>query len=228
MVQGRRPETAQVESAPSDPAMLFASLFYVSRSVIIDSQLLRRQLRALRRGLPAAARQRAALAVARHLKSWPLTRAVRIAGYWACDGELDPGPVLERAWAEGGQVFLPVLTGVPPRSLQFAPYRPGAPLRRNRFNIPEPEAAPAECLQPADLDLVLTPLVAFDSIGTRLGMGGGFYDRSFAFLRERSRPARPLLIGVAHDFQQVDAFVPEAWDVPLDLVVTDARTLRCR
>ncbi|MGB5063604.1 MAG: 5-formyltetrahydrofolate cyclo-ligase [Candidatus Competibacter sp.] len=190
--------------------------------MIIDSQQLRRQLRALRCGLSPAARQQAALVAARRLESWLPARAVRIAGYWACDGELDPWPVLERALAEGRQVFLPVLAGVPPRSLQFAPYRPGTPLRRNRFDIPEPEVDPAEWLQPMDLDLVLVPLVAFDSTGTRLGMGGGFYDRSFAFQRggnERGR--RPRLLGLGYEFQGVAELVRQPWDVPLDAVATE-------
>ena len=190
--------------------------------MIIDSQLLRRQLRALRRGLSPAARQQAALSVAHRLESWPLARAARIAGYWACDGELDPGPVLERAWAEGRQVFLPVLAGEPPCSLQFAPYRPGAPLRRNRFNIPEPEVARTECLQPADLDLVLAPLVGFDATGTRLGMGGGFYDRGFAFLRGKTELGRkPRLLGLGYEFQRVAELVRQPWDVPLDAVATE-------
>ncbi|QQS54800.1 MAG: 5-formyltetrahydrofolate cyclo-ligase [Candidatus Competibacteraceae bacterium] len=189
---------------------------------MIDSQSLRRQLRALRRGLSPAARQQAALAVARRLESWPLARAIRIAGYWACDGELDPEPLLKRAWTEDRQIFLPVLAGEPPRSLRFAPYRAGAPLRRNRFDIPEPEVAPAECLQAADLDLVLVPLVAFDSTGTRLGMGGGFYDRSFAFPRGANELGRrPYLLGVGYEFQAVAELVRQPWDVPLDAAVTE-------
>ncbi|MCB1825394.1 MAG: 5-formyltetrahydrofolate cyclo-ligase [Candidatus Competibacteraceae bacterium] len=189
---------------------------------MIDSQSLRRQLRALRRGLSLATRQQAALAVARHLESWPLARAVRIAGYWACDGELDPGPVLERAWTEGRQVLLPVLAGEPPCSLQFAPYRAGASLRRNRFGIPEPVVAPTEWLQAADLDLVLVPLVAFDATGTRLGMGGGFYDRGFAFRRGANELGRrPYLLGLGYEFQAVAELVRQPWDVPLDAAVTE-------
>ncbi|MDG4553042.1 MAG: 5-formyltetrahydrofolate cyclo-ligase [Candidatus Competibacter sp.] len=190
--------------------------------MMIDAQQLRRQFRALRRGLSPATRQRAARVVAGRLESWLPARAVRIAGYWACDGELEPWPVLERAWAEGRQVFLPVLADAPPCSLQFAPYRPGAPLRRNRFNIPEPKVAPTECVQPADLDLVLAPLVAFDATGTRLGMGGGFYDRSFAFPRGANELGRrPYLLGLGYEFQAVAELVRQPWDVPLDAVATE-------
>jgi 5-formyltetrahydrofolate cyclo-ligase len=190
--------------------------------VIEDPRELRQRLRALRRALSPAEQRQAALAVARRLEDWPAwTGAVRVAGYWACAGELDPAPLLERAWATRRSVYLPVLTGE--YSLHFAPYPPGAPLRRNRFNIPEPEVSPMEWLEPSRLDLVLTPLVAFDRTGTRLGMGGGFYDRAFAFLRDPDyRGHRPMLLGLGYEFQQTAELVRQAWDVPLDAVVTEA------
>jgi len=144
-------------------------------SVTIDPCELRQRLRVRRKSLSDAMRQEAALAVARRLADWPaFVAAIRIASYWACDGELNPAPLLEHAWAANMQVYLPVLADDPPQSLQFALYRSGSPLRRNRFNIPEPDIPPAERLQPQQLHLVLAPLVAFDSTGTRLGMGGGF------------------------------------------------------
>lgn len=189
--------------------------------MIDDPRELRQRLRELRRALSPAERRQAALTVARRLEDWPVwTGATRIAGYWARDGELDPAPLLERAWATHRSIYLPVLDGE--CSLRFAPYSPGAPLRRNRFNIPEPEVPPAEWLEPLRLDLVLAPLVAFDPTGTRLGMGGGFYDRAFAFLGDPGYPAsRPVLLGLGYGFQQVVALVRQAWDVPLDAVVTE-------
>ena len=187
-----------------------------------DPRELRQRLRALRRALSPAEQRQAALAVARRLEDWPgWTGAVRVAGYWACAGELDPAPLLERVWATGRSVYLPVLTGE--YSLHFAPYLPGAPLRRNRFKIPEPDVSPLEWLEPSRLDLVLTPLVAFDRTGTRLGMGGGFYDRAFAFLRDPAyRGHRPMLLGLGYEFQQTAELVRQAWDVPLDAAVTEA------
>ncbi len=197
--------------------------FFLSRELVISPPpTLRRQIRSLRRALSADERRFAALAVARRLTAWPaFAGATRIAGYWACDGELDPTPVLEQAWVANRQVYLPVLAEK--SLLCFAPYRPGIPLRRNRFQIPEPEVDPAEWLRPSQLDLVLTPLVAFDSTGSRLGMGGGFYDRSFAFLREaKNLGHRPRLLGLAYEFQKVAELVRQPWDVPLDVVVTEA------
>ena len=189
----------------------------------LDLQQLRQQVRTRRRALPAAERQQAALTVAHRLDSWPvLTRALQIAAYWACDGELDPKPILQWAWAMDKQVLLPVLTGESAHPLQFAPYRPSAPLRRNRFGIPEPEVASTEWVQPVDLDLVLVPLVAFDMTGTRLGMGGGFYDRGFAFLHSAHDPnQRPYLLGLGYEFQNCIGLIRQPWDIPLDAAVTE-------
>jgi len=196
-----------------------------SHSSVAPSDLLslRQQLRTLRQRLPIAEQRRAARAVADGLAGCPgFGAARRIAGYWACHGELDPLPLLERAWNAGKAVYLPVLADAPPQSLRFAPYSPGTPLRRNRFHIPEPDVAPADWLKPTELDLVLMPLVAFDPTGTRLGMGGGFYDRSFAFLLDPGYCGyRPWLIGLGYEFQQVVELPRQPWDVPLDAAATE-------
>ena len=191
-----------------------------------DPRALRQRLRERRRALSPAMKRQAALAVASRLEDWPeWISAVRVAGYWACDGELDPAPLLERAWSTGRSVYLPVLDRA--CALHFAPYSPGTPMRRNRFNIPEPAVAPETWLEPSRLDLVLTPLVTFDPTGTRLGMGGGFYDRTFAFLRDPGyRGHRPVLLGLGYEFQCVAALVRHAWDVPLDAAVTEAALRR--
>ncbi len=187
-----------------------------------DPRELRQRLRVLRRALSPAERRQAALAVAHRLADWPAwAGATRVAGYWACDGELDPAPLLECAWAANRQVYLPVLDGE--CSLRFAPYQPGTSLRRNRFAIPEPDVPSTEWLEPSRLDLVLMPLVAFDSAGTRLGMGGGFYDRAFAFPRDPGHDGyRPVLLGLGYEFQHVAEQCRQPWDVPLDAAVTEA------
>ena len=220
-VQGQGPRRHRWRTSPYSQAVRQHRLyFFLMPSPAAPPDALRQQLRARRLLLSTAERQIAALAVARRLaETAEFIAASNVAGYWACNGELDPAPLLERAWASGKAVYLPVVAGA---ALQFAPYQPNAPLRRNRFHIPEPEVSPAEWLPPSALDLVLTPLVAFDATGTRLGMGGGFYDRSFAFLRDPPRPEhRPRLIGLAYEFQRVDALVRQAWDVPLDAAATE-------
>ena len=184
---------------------------------------LRQRLRVQRSGLSAAIRQQAALAVAEGLRQWPVFgAAARIAAYWACGGELDPVPALYDVVAAGRAIYLPVLAEDSSDALHFAPYQAGMPLRRNRFGIPEPDVQPAALLAPAQLGLVLTPLLAFDRTGTRLGMGGGFYDRSFAFLRDpHYRGPRPCLLGVGYAFQQLENLARQPWDVPLHAVVTE-------
>jgi 5-formyltetrahydrofolate cyclo-ligase len=218
---GGRPLLQAASHGDATPSPLF---FVPAPSVTTDIHQLRQRLRARRRGLSVAEQRRAALVVASRLMEWPVVAgAPRIAGYWACEGELDPAPLLEQVWAMGKPVYLPVLADTPPRSLQFAPFRPGAPMRRNRFDIPEPEASPAEWLHPSELDLVLAPLVAFDPAGTRLGMGGGFYDRSFAFLRDPDYCGhRPRLLGLGYDFQQVAELIRQPWDIPLDAAATES------
>jgi len=97
-------------------------------------------------------------------------------------------------------------------------------LEPNFYGIPEPR--PIELIDPRTLDLVLTPLVAFDGSGHRIGMGGGYYDRSFAFLRRRRYWRKPHLLGLAYELQKLPAIIPNDWDIPLDAVATEARIYR--
>jgi len=127
------------------------------------------------------------------------------------DGEIDPSPILKRARALGCQVHRPVITSFRGRRMRFAPYP----------TCPRP--GPAEHDSTRWLDLVLVPLVGFDADGNRLGMGAGFYDRHFAFLRHRSAWRRPLLIGLGFELQRVDRLPAGPHDVPLWGVVTERR-----
>lgn len=188
---------------------------------------LRKQLRARRRALDEAARHDAAAGLLRvAATSAAIRRSRHIAFYLPNDGEQDILPVLERAWAQHKYCYLPVLDGPKPPRLRFARYEPGDPLSPNRFGIPEPCLPARECIGAAALDLVLMPLVAFDEDGNRLGMGGGFYDRTLAFLRHRRYWRRPRCYGVAFEFQRIDRIAPEPWDAPLDGCLTDAREYR--
>jgi 5-formyltetrahydrofolate cyclo-ligase len=183
---------------------------------------LRRQIRVARRLLSAEARSYAAERLAERLSlTHAFQRAERLAAYWAADGEMDPQPLMQRAWAAGKQVYLPVI-GID-RRLAFARYSDGSPLRPNRFGIPEPLVDADDWCDTIALQLVLMPLVAFDERGTRLGMGGGFYDQTFSFVRRRPHLQRPLLIGAAYELQRVSHLERRPWDVPLDAVATEAR-----
>ena len=176
-------------------------------------------MRALRRAIPAATRIAAADALASQLLALPFApESGKVAGYWAVDGE-----IALHAWQlalpAGVQYCLPVLHA--DQRLRFAPWRPGAPVTPNAHGIPEPAVEASELLTPAMMDLVVVPMVAFDRRCQRLGMGGGWYDRSFEGRRDRS----PRLVGVGFAAQQVDALQPNAWDVPMDAICTEERTM---
>ncbi|HYW02490.1 MAG TPA: 5-formyltetrahydrofolate cyclo-ligase [Gammaproteobacteria bacterium] len=189
-----------------------------------DKSKLRREMRRRRRELSADQRYHHGRAMSRVIAALPLFRnSSRIALFMATDGEMDPAALTMHAHAMRKQVFLPVLVGTPRRpGLRFVRHEPGEALVSNRFGIPEPLPDPGRVISPRFLDLVMAPLVAFDDHGNRLGMGGGYYDRTFEFLRLRKRWRKPHLIGVAYEFQRLPALPRASWDVPLGEVVTEA------
>lgn len=183
---------------------------------------IRTELRRARRALDDRARASASDAACERLSRHPLFRNARhLAVYLPADGEIDPLPLAWRAWATGKRVYLPVLMPAGIRRLWFAPFDPEARLLPNRYGIPEPARAARTRVPPMRLDLVITPLVAFDTEGHRLGMGGGFYDRTFGYLLRHQRWLRPRLVGLAYDFQRCDRLPVAPWDVPLTAVATE-------
>jgi len=123
-----------------------------------------------------------------------------------------------RLWQMHKRTYLPVIPG--PR-LWFQPYGPQTRLLDNCYGIPEPRSCASQRIALQALDMVLMPLVAFDLQGNRIGMGGGFYDRSFAYLRQRQYWRQPRLIGVGFQLQLQPRLHPQQWDVPLDGAVTE-------
>ncbi len=186
----------------------------------MTARTLRQTIRQQRRALSFSESVTCAEQLAQHAARHPLLlRSTRIAAYLATDGEIDPMPLLETLWSAGKQVYLPVLVPFSRQKLWFARFNPGDMLACNRFGIPEPVR---RCLiKPCALDLVLTPLVAFDVSGHRVGMGGGFYDRTFAFLQQRQYWKKPGLLGLAYEFQKQDRIKPNNWDVSLDAIATE-------
>jgi len=190
------------------------------------NKALRRQIRVGRLALPSSRQAQAAQAAAANLLASDLLDKVRhIALYAATAGELDPKILLESCWKLGKLCYYPILNeSERDASLVFAPVTPNSEYKPNYFDILEPEHNEKERLLPEQVDLVITPLVAFDSTGNRLGMGKGFYDKSFAFNMTGNKPSVPL-IGYAHGFQQVEELDAEAWDVPLTAVVTETEVI---
>jgi len=155
-----------------------------------------------------------------------LWRTRRIAAYLSADGELDLTPLFPLLYRAGRRIYLPVLRPRPQRKLWFARHPPEGPLRPNRFAILEPPLGRRDRKPPWGLDVLLLPLVAFDAGCNRLGMGGGFYDRTLAYLRRGQTWRRPCLIGVAHECQRVAALPVRPWDVPLDWIVTERQVYK--
>lgn len=182
---------------------------------------LRSHLRRARRNLQPAQRLDNELNICRQLLCLPeLRRCRRLGFYLSEDGEVDLQWLPLAQGLESTQFYLPVLRPGREKRLWFALYRPGDRLTPNRFGIAEPITRQRPPVSLRSLDLVLMPLVGFDERGNRLGMGGGYYDRSFSFLR-RSNWRRPRLIGIAHECQKVAKLSPQPWDVPMDAVVTE-------
>ncbi|WPN47051.1 5-formyltetrahydrofolate cyclo-ligase [Pseudomonas sp. P8_241] len=194
----------------------------MTEPALLPRPQLRRMLRKARRALTPSQQRQAARGLYRQLAQQPLfRRAKHISLYLPTDGEIDPCLLLRAAQRRGKATYLPVLSAWPRTKMAFQRVRPGEKLKPNRFRILEPRANIARQRKIWALDLVLLPLVGFDDVGGRLGMGGGFYDRSLAYLARRNDWRKPTLLGLAHECQKVERLAQASWDVPLQGTVTD-------
>jgi 5-formyltetrahydrofolate cyclo-ligase len=193
-----------------------------------EKRALRREMSAARAALPEAERHTRSEAASARLLALPELAALAaagprtVAGYVAVKGEIDPAPALATAAAGGAAVALPRDAPEAPR-LRF--HLDAGPLTRGRFGLEEPDASAPE-IAVDELDVVIVPGLAFDAEGRRLGFGGGYYDGAFGELASADPGKRPALIGLCYDFQIVARCPAGDGDVPVDLVVTEARVLR--
>ena len=186
-------------------------------------QHIRKEIRQKRRALTADQQAHfAEQAAARMLGFAPVVEAKSVAVFLSFDGELDTRPLIEGLWRAGKQVYLPVLHPFSPGNLLFLRYLPDSLLATNRLKILEPALDVRHVLPLDRLDVLITPLVAFDRTGQRLGMGGGFYDRTLKNWRAHGF----LPGGYAHDCQQVESLPVQEWDIPLPVVVTPTKIWR--
>jgi|TARA_B110000305_G_C19172638_1_gene508055 5-formyltetrahydrofolate cyclo-ligase len=185
---------------------------------------LRSSLREKRHGLSTEQQMAASLALFNMLGNQDFFRvAQRIAFYQVADGEIDPRMLLDLALSEGKSCFLPVIQQDNPEFVSFAPYDANTELVPNKWGIAEPPAS--EVISPTNFDVVFVPLVAFSKDCFRMGMGQGFYDRTFSF-KIFNRRSSPMLVGLAHECQLIDSFPVESWDVRLDAVATEKKIYR--
>ena len=185
---------------------------------------LRRELRQRRRALSPRQQRQASRALCRHLRASAYVRHCRhIALYWPNDGEIDPRPLRREAEKLGKQSYLPVLHPVHRNRLWFFRLNDDTELTQNRFGIPQPRIRGGSSRPAWALDLVLMPLVGFTEQGDRLGMGGGFYDCTFEFLK-RASCHKPRLVGLAHECQRMNSMPTASWDIAMDCIITDQGT----
>ena len=189
----------------------------------MDTKSLRKHIRQKRRSLSDSEREHASfLACERITSSRAYQRSKHIAFYLSHDAEIDLSLLIQHAWQQGKHVYLPVLAKPNTNKLWFIPYTPKSKLRNNCFAIPEPiHSHKTRLRKTQSLDLILMPLVAFDLQGHRVGMGGGFYDRTFSFLNHRQHWHKPSLIGVAYELQKQESLETNSWDIPLQAIATE-------
>ena len=206
----------------------------VSEQILKSRTALRKELREARRALSAVQQEEAAVGIAEQLHQLPLLKHARnIAGYLVNDGEVDLGPYIASQWqsTSSKQFALPVLHPICKGHLLFLFYSSHTALVKNKYKIKEPALSCQNVLPTSQCDVILMPLVGFDIKGNRLGMGGGYYDRTLAFTQTKRHsqnqlsPNNPKLVGIAHDIQEVKSLPIAPWDVPLDAIVTPTRTL---
>jgi len=137
--------------------------------------------------------------------------------YLPMTDEVDTREIIEAGWRANKRIFIPVLRGK--REMLFCEITPSTELEQNTFGVWEPTRG--FLIAPQKLDLVITPTVAFDKSNHRIGMGGGYFDRCFSFLRNRKQWIRPKLIGVAFQCQAVEKITPNPWDIRLYRVISD-------
>lgn len=177
---------------------------------------LRQQIRKTRANLTALQQQQAEDSITQQALALIEERnAQHIALYISFDGEISTDKLIKILWAQGKQVYLPVLHPFNPNHLLFLRYLPDTPMLKNKFGILEPKLNVQNVLPLDELDILFTPLVAFDKQGNRLGMGGGFYDRTL----QNWQNASFIPVGLAHQCQQVEQLPTEAWDVPLHQIL---------
>jgi 5-formyltetrahydrofolate cyclo-ligase len=175
----------------------------------------RERLIVLRMALSPSARREAGERIAGSLGDIVVERAGVLGIYWPFRAEFDPRPMVEALVAAGRRVALPVVIDKK-GPLEYRAWKPGEALVSGVWDIPIPERR--DLVTPS---MVLAPLVGFDCACYRLGYGGGYFDRTLAAL-----DPRPLAIGVGFALQAIETIHPQPFDIPMDLLVTEAGVVR--
>lgn len=171
---------------------------------------------------PAAIKELSEQIAARAFPLAQLIESEHVGSYISHDGEVDPMPILRSEISTQKFFYLPVITSESEKNLAFYPYSPGEDLPPNRYGIPEPQFENKKSIPIEKLEVVFVPIVAFDKYCNRLGRGAGYYDHTFSFIKNLPpNQKRPLLVGLAYEFQKVAKIEPSKWDVPMDIIITE-------
>jgi len=180
----------------------------------VEKAAARREARALRAALddPAAALEL--------IENFPVELARiggPVSGYWPFGGEIDCRPLMAGLAKAGLVVALPRMDtrDGPARFLIWE----GGPLRPDAFGVMAPPTEARDVFP----KIILTPLLAFDRTGARLGQGGGHYDRTLAKLK----PQGAVAVGIAYAAQEMDEVPTGPLDQPMDWIVTEKEAIRC-
>lgn len=191
---------------------------------------LRKATREKRLALSPQEQTNAASQLLIRLASHPKIQAAKnIAIYLANDGELNTQLFIKWCWAQNKNVYLPVIHPFSKGHLLFLKYTPKTIMNTNRFGIVEPQLNVGLIQLIHHIDIIFTPLVAFDKSGARLGMGGGFYDRTLQKWFQQyqdNKNAKPYPIGLAHDCQLVESIPTEHWDIPIPELITPSKNFK--
>ena len=185
---------------------------------------LRQSFRERRNSLSLEAHNTAAQAVVQRCEDSKLfDNCKHVALYTSFNGELNTSPLIHALWQRKISVYLPVIHPFCKGYLLFLRYTDNTPMQSNQFGILEPKLDVSQIILPTQLDILFTPLVAFDDHGNRLGMGGGFYDRTLKALQTASSSTQPKVIGLALDIQKTNLLPTESWDIPLPFILTPSK-----
>lgn len=193
---------------------------------VIDQSIIREKIQVKREKLGKKSQAEYSFDICQQIaNNGDLNDAQHIAFYLPVRGEADPTYLQSLSGFSEKKFYLPILSETNKNHLDFALYNQQTPMKLNRFKIPEPDVNPTDFLtDPRELDAVIMPMVAIDRAGNRIGMGGGFYDRTFAF--RKTERCKPRLIAFAYDFQLIAAQTPQPWDVPTDSIALQSEYLK--
>lgn len=187
-------------------------------------QQLRQEFRLKRNSLNVSQQKTAALKITKNIcANVDINKFQKVAVYLTNDGEIDLSIFVNHLWQQGKSTYLPVLDHNNSGKLKFVKYTADSSLIPNKYGIEEPNSADVDICPVERLEIIFTPLVAFDAQGNRLGMGGGYYDRTLASLEPMVHTVQ--LIGLAHSCQQVESLEQQSWDIPMNKIITDRQVI---